>query len=103
MTSAPDPSELPSGLESYKRTPSFTESSVPSGLLNDHATKDGTWGLIHVEAGRLRYVVTDPRRAGVERILEPDAAPGVVEPTIRHHVQPIGPVRFHVEFLRART
>ena len=26
--------------------------------------------------------------------------PGVVEPTILHHVAPVGPVRFHVEFLR---
>jgi tellurite resistance-related uncharacterized protein len=92
---------LPAGLESYKRTPTFTEASVPAGLLNDHSTKDGTWGLIHVEEGRLRYVVTDPRRPSAERILTPDSAPGVVEPTILHHVEPIGAVRFHVEFLRA--
>jgi hypothetical protein len=26
-----------------------------------------------------------------------------VEPTILHHVEPIGPVRFHVEFFRERA
>jgi tellurite resistance-related uncharacterized protein len=91
---------LPEGLESYKRTPTFTEASVPAGLLKDHSTKDGTWGLIHVEEGSLRYVVTDPRRSGAEGILTPDSAPGIVEPTILHYVEPLGVVRFYVEFLR---
>jgi len=91
---------LPEGAEPYKRTPTFTEVSVPGGLLNDHSTKDGVWGLIHVEKGRLRYVVTDPRKAASERILTPDTPPGVVEPTILHHVAPLGAVCFHVEFYR---
>lgn len=94
---------LPAGLRPYKRTPTFTDASVPPALINDHSTKEGTWGLIHVEAGSLRYVVTDPRRPGSERILSPGDAPGIVEPTIRHHVEPLGPVRFHVEFLRAEA
>lgn len=93
-------SRLPEGLESYKRTPDFTEATVPTGLLNDHSTKDGTWGLIHVEEGRLRYVVTDPRQPRTELILTSDDPPGVVEPTILHHVEALGPVRFYVEFLR---
>ncbi|MCW1383577.1 DUF1971 domain-containing protein [Novosphingobium sp. KCTC 2891] len=91
---------LPSGAQPYKRTPTFTEDSVPAGLLKDHSTKDGTWGLIRVEEGRLRYIITDPRRAADERVLEPGGDPGLVEPTILHRVEPIGSVRFHVEFLR---
>lgn len=92
--------KLPAGLQAYKRTPTFTEASVPAGLLSDHSTKDGVWGLIHVEEGTLRYVVTDTRRTHGETILTPDQAAGIVEPTIIHHVEPIGSVRFHVEFLR---
>jgi tellurite resistance-related uncharacterized protein len=92
---------LPEGLESYKRTPTFTEASVPAGLLNEHATKEGTWGVIHIEEGSLRYVVTDPRRSATERIVTPDSAPGIIEPTVLHHVETLGSVRFHVEFLRA--
>lgn len=91
---------LPSGLEPYKRTATFTQSTVPAGLLSDHSTKDGVWGLIRVEEGALRYVVTDPRRTGVERVLTRQDPPGVAEPTILHHVEPLGRVRFHVEFLR---
>ncbi|MEJ5977741.1 DUF1971 domain-containing protein [Novosphingobium sp. PS1R-30] len=95
--------QLPPGLEAYKRTPEFTETSVPAGLRADHTTKEGTWGLIEVEQGSLIYRVTDPRRAASERVLTPDSEPGVVEPTIRHHVEPLGAVRFRVTFLRKPT
>ena len=92
---------LPPGLRSYKRTPTFTEATVPAGLVRDHSTKEGTWGLIRVEDGKLLYVVTDPRRPSAERLLTPGVESGVVEPTILHRVEPQGPVRFHVEFFMA--
>lgn len=95
------PTGLPPGLEPYRRTDSFTEATIPKGLLADHTTKEGAWALIHVAEGRLRYRVTDPRRAPVDVVLTPESAPGVIEPTIRHHVEPLGSVRFHVEFWRA--
>lgn len=91
---------LPEGAAAYKRTPSFDETSVPAALLRDHSTKDGVWGLLHVEAGTLRYLVTDPRRPRSETVLTPATPPQVIEPTILHHVEPIGTVRFHVEFHR---
>ncbi len=89
------------GLHPYKRTATFTEASVPAALLNDHSTKDGAWGLIHVEEGRLRYFVTDPRRPPLVRDLTPESEPMLIEPTILHRVEPLGAVRFHVQFLRA--
>ncbi|QGN55048.1 DUF1971 domain-containing protein [Novosphingobium sp. Gsoil 351] len=92
--------KLPPGLQSYKRTQTFTAATIPRALLNDHSTKDGTWGLIHVEKGELLYVVTDPRRPASEQVLTPESALGVVEPTILHRVEPISPVRFHLEFFR---
>lgn len=98
-----NPDALPAGLASYRRTPDFSESSVPAALLADHNTKAGTWGLIHVERGKLRYIITDPQRIATEIVLTPGTPPGIVEPTIRHHVEPIGPVSFHVEFFRAPT
>ena len=91
--------KLPDGLKPYKRTPTFTEDTVPAGLLSEHSTKDGVWGLIEVEAGALRYVVTDPRRAATETLLTPEDELGIVEPTILHRVEPVGAVRFHVQFL----
>lgn len=95
-----NPAKLPDDLQPYRRTDVFTETSVPKGLLKAHTTKEGAWGLIHVLEGRLAYRIGDPRRPRSEIVLTPDTAPGVVEPTILHEVEPLGPVRFFVEFHR---
>jgi len=97
----PNPVDLPPGLAPYRRSATFTEATVPAALLRDHDSKEGSWGLIHVEDGALRYRIPAPRRAAFETILSPDPAPGLIEPTIRHNVEPLGPVRFHIEFWRA--
>lgn len=81
----------------YKRTRTFDQDTVPAGLLRDHATRAGVWGRICVEAGRLRYRV--PGDPPVDVVLEP-GVDGVVEPEVLHSVEPVGAVRFHVEFLR---
>ncbi|MGI9476264.1 MAG: DUF1971 domain-containing protein [Hyphomicrobiaceae bacterium] len=88
---------LPEDVAPYKRTPLFTEVTVPDGLRREHATKAGVWGLIHVESGRLRYEIAG---AGSAVELGPDDAPGVIEPEVLHSVTPIGAVRFFVEFHR---
>lgn len=89
--------ELPRGFAPYKRTVDFDEHTVPAGLLHDHTTRAGVWGVIHVLAGQLRYVV-EPPLAG-ERLLVP-GDPGIVVPEVLHRVQPVGAVRFFVEFHR---
>ena len=53
----------------YRRTGIFTERTVPDGLLNDHATKTGVWGVITVIAGRLRFIVPS---TGEDVVLPPD-------------------------------
>lgn len=92
---------LPPEVKPYKRTPDFTEATVPAGLLRAHSTKAGVWGLIHVLEGRLAYRIHDERRPPSDQVLTPETPCGVVEPTILHEVQPQGPVRFYVEFHRA--
>ena len=87
---------LPAGARPYKRTATFTEATVPAGLLRDHRTKEGTWARIVIEAGQLEYALES---SPCTFLLTPQC-PGVVVPTVPHHVKPIGPVRFHVEFLR---
>lgn len=95
-----DPASIiPDGVTAYKRTPEFTEQTVPGGLLNAHATKEGVWGRICVIRGELIYNVTDSRRRPRAVLLSPDRE-GIVEPTILHNVEPKGPVAFFVEFLR---
>lgn len=89
--------QLPSHVVAYKRTPEFTEQSVPPGLLRAHQTKASVWAKIVVLEGRLQYSINEPATEVV--ILDPDVH-GVVEPTVLHEVKPLGKVRFYVEFHR---
>ena len=95
-----NPESLPDGTVFQRRTADFTADSVPAALLKDHDTKAGTWALIRVTEGALRYGITDERRPASSTVLTPDGAPGIVEPTILHHIAPIGEVVFHFEFRR---
>ncbi len=88
---------LPSHLTAYKKTPEFTEDTVPAGLLNDHTTKEGVWGKIVILSGQLEYTIQEPEVEVIE--LSPSKW-GVVEPTILHHIKPLGSVNFYVEFYR---
>ncbi|MCF8478212.1 MAG: DUF1971 domain-containing protein [Pseudolabrys sp.] len=97
MVKTTDAGQLPVGLAAYKRTPVFDQDGLPAALQENHRTKAGVWGLIHVLEGRLAYTTFEPP---TERILAPDS-PGVVQPGQLHKVQPVGAVRFFVEFYRA--
>lgn len=87
--------ELPATVTAYQRTNLFTQDTVPSGLLKNHSTKEGVWGLIQVEEGQLEYTIEDNE----VHVLTPGNN-GVVEPTVKHHVRPLGDVLFSVEFYR---
>jgi tellurite resistance-related uncharacterized protein len=76
---------------------SVTHHTVPPALLSAQETKGGTWAIIHVLEGKLRYCIETPLS---ESILEPGRS-GVIKPEVRHHVEPIGPVRFCLECHRA--
>ncbi len=89
--------EMPAGFVAYQRTREFDQATIPAALRADHSTKPGVWGVIHVLAGRLRYLV-EPPLAG-ERMLEVDV-PGIVVPEVLHRVMPEGDVRCFVEFFR---
>ena len=89
--------ELPENVSAYKKTPEFTEETVPQGLLNDHNTKEGVWGKIVILEGQLEYTIQEPELEVIE--LNPNHY-GVVEPTIKHHIKPLGSVKFYVEFYR---
>ncbi len=89
--------DFPQDVTAYKKTPEFTEISVPQGLLNDHSTKEGVWGKIVVLEGELEYTIQEPT---VEVVTLTPNLNGVVEPTVKHHVKPLGSVIFYVEFYR---
>jgi len=89
--------EMPEGVLAYQRTKDFDEGTVPAGLLSDHATKPGVWGILRVITGALTYSVEPP----LERdILVEAGGTAVIVPEVTHRVRPEGAVRFFVEFHR---
>lgn len=87
--------EWPENLAVRRRTPEFTETSVPAAILRDHATKRGVWGRIHVLEGALVYRVGAP----IHRTTTIAArASAIIVPEVRHHVEVDGRVRFLIEF-----
>lgn len=91
-----DHSELPDHFVAYKQTPVFTESTLPDGLKKNHSTRNGVWAKIRVAEGRLRYRVES---LGIDTELTPDVT-GIVIPEVLHSVEPLGNVRFLVEFYK---
>lgn len=89
--------QLPENVSPYKRTPEFTESTVPAGLLKNHQTKQGVWGKIVILEGSMEYTIIEPQE---ELIMLNEGRFGVVEPTVLHHIKPLGTVKFYVEFFR---
>ena len=90
-------SGLPPGFVAYRRTPIFTEATLPSGLRHRHQTKAGVWALITVVEGRLLFRRLNPASAAV---LDPHV-PGIVTPEEPHEVEPLGAVRFFIELYAA--
>ena len=90
--------EVPDGFARYKQTADLDQGSVPAGLLKDHTTKRGVWGKIIVHDGTLRYHVDAMGR----RFELAPGTPGIVVPEVPHHLEILGPVRFHVEFWAAQ-
>jgi len=92
-----DAAELPAEFVAYKRTPIFDAATVPAGLRRNHSTRAGVWARIVVLDGALRYHV-----AGAATVQDLSRGRGgVVVPEVLHHVEPVGTVRFYVEFYRA--
>jgi tellurite resistance-related uncharacterized protein len=95
--------ELPKDAIQYSQVPKgdkrFTATTIPRGLLKEHNTKAGTWGVIRVFQGQLRYQINQPVRS--VHALTPNSPPGIIEPTVKHEVAPLtDDLEFVVEFHR---
>ena len=84
----------PTATKPYKSTAVFDEVTLPAGLRREHRTKAGSWGVIRVFEGRLRYEVLDPNS---EVILDPDHV-GLILPEQAHLVEPLGSMRMQIDF-----
>lgn len=90
--------DLPADVAPYKRTAIFDQDNLPDGLRHGHRTKSGVWALIQVLEGRLLYRILEPLS---EQELSP-GQPGLVRPAQAHEVDPLGSVRFFVEFYASK-
>jgi tellurite resistance-related uncharacterized protein len=94
--------DLPAGFVKYSQVPktgAFSTDTIPTGLLKEHTTKAGTWGVICVSQGKLRYQINEPPPPAVYT-LDCDTR-GIIEPQVKHEVAPFtDDVRFVVEFYR---
>ncbi|KAL7472552.1 hypothetical protein ACHAXS_012929 [Conticribra weissflogii] len=93
---------LPSDVVKYSQVPKdgkeFTAQTIPSGLLKQHTTKKGTWGVIRVSKGKLEYTIHEPLSS--VHILDTQKI-GIIEPTMLHQVKGLTEdVQFVVEFWR---
>ena len=92
------PDTLPAGVRPYRDSPMFTPDNLPAALRAAHTTKAGTWGLLTVHSGVLRYALDDPPHTEVvlaagQRVL--------IAPQVRHHVAFGLPGSFQITFCRA--
>ena len=88
---------IPTEVKSIRRTPDFTNETVPKGLLKSYTTKEGNWAKIVVLEGSLIYRILEP---ALEEIVLTQETYGIVEPAVRHEIEPIGSMKFYVEFYR---
>jgi len=90
---------LPADAEYVRTTPTFTEASVPAGLLAEHLVAAGNWAVLLVETGALSFVFDDGSEA--VSLLAGDRQ--VIPPGRYHHLVIDEPVSFSIEFYRATS
>jgi len=94
---------LPSNVVKYSTVPKdkfFTIDTIPTGLLKEHSTKEGTWGVIRVHQGKLEYTILEPEQSVHILDAESDNV-GIIEPTMLHQTKGLtGDLKFVVEFCR---
>jgi tellurite resistance-related uncharacterized protein len=97
---------LPSNVVKYSTVPTkdkfFTIDTIPAGLLKEHSTKEGTWGVIRVHRGKLEYTILEPDQS--VHVLDAESVDnniGIIEPTMLHQTKGLtDDLKFVVEFWR---
>ncbi len=92
-----DRKTIPDSYAPYKQTSVFNAKTIPPGLRQQHSTKAGVWGIIHIVRGTLLYRIHHPFHS--EETLDPHTQ-GIVLPEVTHEVQPSEDAEFYVEFWR---
>lgn len=95
-----DRAEIPDLVGPARSTPAWDETTMPERLRRDHRLGPSTWAVVVVEEGVLVFsapALGDP--PPLERKVEP-GVPQAVPPAAVHHIEPLGPVRFHLDLFQ---
>ena len=87
--------EMPEALRRVRTSRNWNEATMPAGLRRAHRIAAGTWGRIVVHDGRLRFAARTTPAIDVEL---GTGATQAIPPGVEHEVEPLGLVRFGVEF-----
>lgn len=91
---------LPEGLIKYSESPKFDQDTLPLALQKEHRTKAGCWAKAVLSEGSINYVLENKP----EEVFTLTAGQfAIIEPEEPHHVELIGPVKFHLEFYKKPT
>ena len=92
-----DRCEAPENMIVVRSGPVWDERDMPSGLRHAHRIASGTWGRLNVEEGRLRFrAQTSP---AIDTVLHAPTSQHI-PPELAHDIEPIGSVRFSIEWLK---
>jgi len=91
-----DRAELPVRLRLVRSTPEWDERTIPAALRRSPRAAANTWARIVVTSGQLNFrAATDPPLQTVVNASRSQPIP----PGVEHQVQPVGSVRFSIDFL----
>ncbi|HUN32910.1 MAG TPA: DUF3565 domain-containing protein [Trebonia sp.] len=91
-----DRAEPPDTIRPVRSSPEWDEHSLPPGLRRAHQLAVGTWGKLVVRSGALRFSMNGEPPLSLE--LDSDSSAQAIPPGIYHEVEPVGSVRFHIDF-----
>ena len=91
-----DRAELPDRLRVARSAGPFNAETLPAGLRGDHRVADGTWGLLRVVNGAVRFRMTTDPPLDVRLSAGDEQA---IPPTVLHRVAPEGTMEIVIEFL----
>ena len=91
---------IPTGYEFTRTTPTFDNHTVPAGLLNAHRVADGVWGRLVVHTGVVAFISADEP---AQPIRGSDGGHVDIPPARPQHLELDEPATFAVEFYRSPT
>ena len=88
--------EIPEAARAYNTTRHYTDRTVPGMMKHHHTVRAGVWAKIIVERGEVKYYIDgDDQEYTLTK-----GNPGVVEPMVKHRIDPQPSSKFYLEFYR---